>query len=81
MLGRAKWCAATFSESFWLLIIPQRDAWAKHKDIEPVEAKWLYVETLMKVNNQSSTWRIVLTSSRCYENTLIKQWPAVLFKN
>ncbi|KAK7061462.1 ACBP-domain-containing protein [Favolaschia claudopus] len=25
------------------------DAWAKHKDIDPYEAKWLYVGTLMKV--------------------------------
>ncbi|KAJ8697971.1 hypothetical protein PTI98_004737 [Pleurotus ostreatus] len=25
------------------------DAWAKHKDLEPYEAKWLYVEALLKV--------------------------------
>jgi hypothetical protein len=25
-----------------------RDAWAKHKDLDPYEAKWLYVGTLMK---------------------------------
>ncbi|KAJ7937339.1 hypothetical protein B0H13DRAFT_1945442 [Mycena leptocephala] len=25
------------------------DAWAKHKDLDPYEAKWLYVATLMKV--------------------------------
>ncbi|KAJ7233150.1 hypothetical protein B0H12DRAFT_1144353 [Mycena haematopus] len=25
------------------------DAWAKHKDLDPYEAKWLYVGTLMKV--------------------------------
>ncbi|KAH9894391.1 ACBP-domain-containing protein [Cubamyces lactineus] len=25
------------------------DAWAKHKDLDPYEAKWLYVEALMKV--------------------------------
>ncbi|KAF8583955.1 ACBP-domain-containing protein [Ramaria rubella] len=25
------------------------DAWAKHKDVPPHEAKWLYVETLLKV--------------------------------
>jgi len=27
-----------------------RDAWAKHKDMEQYEAKWLYVETLLKVS-------------------------------
>lgn len=26
-----------------------RDAWAKHKDLDPYEAKWLYVEALVKV--------------------------------
>lgn len=25
------------------------DAWAKHKDLDPYEAKWLYVDALMKV--------------------------------
>ncbi|KAF8640065.1 hypothetical protein AX17_001306 [Amanita inopinata Kibby_2008] len=25
------------------------DAWAKHKDLDPYEAKWLYVEALLKV--------------------------------
>ncbi|KAK2466443.1 hypothetical protein APHAL10511_002085 [Amanita phalloides] len=25
------------------------DAWAKHKDLDPFEAKWLYVEALLKV--------------------------------
>lgn len=26
-----------------------RDAWAKHKDLDPFEAKWLYVDALLKV--------------------------------
>jgi len=26
-----------------------RDAWAKHKDLDKYEAKWLYVDALMKV--------------------------------
>lgn len=26
-----------------------RDAWAKHKDLDPYEAKWRYVEALLKV--------------------------------
>ena len=26
-----------------------RDAWAKHKDLDSYEAKWLYVEALLKV--------------------------------
>ncbi|EDR14188.1 uncharacterized protein LACBIDRAFT_244827 [Laccaria bicolor S238N-H82] len=25
------------------------DAWAKHKDLDPFEAKWLYVDALLKV--------------------------------
>lgn len=30
-----------------------RDAWAKHKDLDPFEAKWLYVEALLKVKIES----------------------------
>jgi len=26
-----------------------RDAWTKHKDLDKYEAKWLYVDALMKV--------------------------------
>lgn len=26
-----------------------RDAWAKHKDLDLYEAKWLYVDALLKV--------------------------------
>lgn len=28
-----------------------RDAWAKHKDLDSYEAKWLYVDALLKVRN------------------------------
>ena len=28
-----------------------RDAWAKHRDLDSYEAKWLYVDALMKVWN------------------------------
>jgi hypothetical protein len=27
----------------------KRDEWAKHKDLDQYEAKWLYVEALLKV--------------------------------
>jgi hypothetical protein len=26
-----------------------RDAWAQNKDLEPYEAKWLYVDAMLKV--------------------------------
>lgn len=29
-----------------------RDAWAKHKDLDSYEAKWLYVDALMKVTSR-----------------------------
>ena len=45
-----------------LLILPlftgidatSRDAWAKHTDLDSYEAKWLYVDALMKVCISSS---------------------------
>ncbi|KAF9815542.1 hypothetical protein IEO21_04542 [Rhodonia placenta] len=30
------------------------DAWAKHKDLDSYEAKWLYVEALLKVSHHDS---------------------------
>jgi hypothetical protein len=27
-----------------------RDAWAKHKDLDSYEAKWLYVDAVLKVS-------------------------------
>ncbi|KAK7060275.1 hypothetical protein VNI00_001040 [Paramarasmius palmivorus] len=48
MLGRAKWhVLSPFSSSS--LFTSHRDAWNKHKDLDPYEAKWLYVEALLKV--------------------------------
>lgn len=38
-----------------------RDAWAKHKDLDPHEAKWLYVDALLKVR----ILRQVLSSVEC----------------
>jgi hypothetical protein len=35
-----------------VLTLPlRRDAWAKHKDLESYEAKWLYVDALLKVSS------------------------------
>ena len=35
------------------IIVLHRDAWAKHKDMDQRDAKWLYVETLQKESNGS----------------------------
>jgi hypothetical protein len=56
MLGRAKWyamCMALFVTTRDRRI--DRDAWAKHKDLDPHEAKRLYVEALLKVRTTSAT--------------------------
>ena len=36
-----------------------RDAWAKHKDLDPYEAKWLYVEALLKVRIMRNCIQVV----------------------
>ncbi|CAA7260248.1 unnamed protein product [Cyclocybe aegerita] len=36
------------------------DAWAKHKDLDPYEAKWLYVEALLKVLRKYSDKTIAM---------------------
>jgi acyl-CoA-binding protein len=51
MLGRAKWsvqpyCHISMASRYFLY---KRDEWAKHKDLDQYEAKWLYVEALLKV--------------------------------
>ena len=38
-----------------------RDAWAKHKDLDPYEAKWLYVEALLKVRIMRNCTQVVRT--------------------
>ena len=48
MLGRAKWCVI-FNSPTIIDTYVYRDAWAKHKDLDPYEAKWLYVDALLKV--------------------------------
>ena len=35
------------------MLTATRDAWAKHKDLDPYEAKWLYVEALLKVDQHT----------------------------
>ncbi len=37
--------------SLSLVDSPCRDAWAKHKDLDSYEAKWLYVDALLKVSS------------------------------
>lgn len=49
MLGRAKWYVYPHSCTDSRLDYNARDAWAKHKDLDSYEAKWLYVEALLKV--------------------------------
>jgi hypothetical protein len=52
MLGRAKWYALWFFYVSRVLTLPlRRDAWAKHKDLDSYEAKWLYVDALLKVSS------------------------------
>ena len=51
MLGRAKWYALWFDTSRVLTLPLRRDAWAKHKDLESYEAKWKYVDALLKVSS------------------------------
>ena len=48
MLGRAKWCVAKVLLQGYVTN-RSRDAWAKHKDLDSYEAKWLYVDALLKV--------------------------------
>lgn len=39
---------------FYFVIVVSRDAWAKHKDLGAYEAKWLYVEALLRVSSMMS---------------------------
>ncbi|KAG1820495.1 uncharacterized protein BJ212DRAFT_1297877 [Suillus subaureus] len=48
MLGRAKCLALSRVNEH------SRDAWAKHKDLDLYEAKWLYVDALLKVLSKYS---------------------------
>jgi len=49
MLGRAKWYALWFY-AFRVLTLPlRRDGWAKHKDLDSYEARWLFVDALLKI--------------------------------
>ena len=57
MLGRAKWFVELPSQtagprslmkSHVRGCLLHRDAWAKNKDLEAYEAKWLYVDAMLK---------------------------------
>jgi len=50
MLGRAKWLVlASHISQFAVGKFVFRDEWTKHKDLDQYEAKWLYVDALLKV--------------------------------
>jgi hypothetical protein len=49
MLGRAKWYVYQYTKMLHIyrsLLI--RDAWAENKDLDSYEAKWLYVDAMLK---------------------------------
>jgi len=58
--------------SFFLIQLIFRDAWAKHKDLDPFEAKWLYVDALLKVclARCCHLYRDMLIEVRCSESIL-----------
>jgi hypothetical protein len=68
MLGRAKWLVPVSvvpSKSRAIFIHMCRDAWAKHNDLEAYEAKWLYVEALLKVCTSSDELSDVVVVTNC----------------
>ena len=77
MLGRAKWYLYLHIQTLWRHSnIINRDAWAKHKDLESFEAKWLYVESLLKVRSLIILLSsYVLTYDRSFANIPTKQLP------
>ncbi|KAH9843953.1 ACBP-domain-containing protein [Rhodofomes roseus] len=44
------------------------DAWAKHKDLDPYEAKWLYIEALLKVLRRYSDKTVAMDLVRELES-------------
>ena len=48
---QSRQCVCSYADVHYLLggSPSFRDAWAKHKDLDKYEAKWLYVDALMKV--------------------------------
>ncbi|TFK74495.1 ACBP-domain-containing protein [Pluteus cervinus] len=44
------------------------DAWAKHKDLDPYEAKWLYIEALLKVLRKYSDKTVAMSLVRELES-------------
>ena len=52
MLGRAKWyCQAHSDVQSKKANVHHRDAWDKHRDLDSYEAKWLYVDALLKARH------------------------------
>ena len=49
MLGRAKWSVHESTKKLGVYRALLRDAWAQNKDLEQYEAKWLYVDAMLKV--------------------------------
>jgi hypothetical protein len=69
MLGRAKWCVVrlpagcSLRESHAYDFLLLRDAWAKNKDLESYEAKWLYVDAMLKARFRVSCLCMQLSTS------------------
>lgn len=55
---------------FVLVHLVFRDAWANHKDLDPFEAKWLYVDALLKVCHTYCLSCEVLRDIRYYGSIL-----------
>jgi hypothetical protein len=61
--------ALQFADAFHL-----RDAWAKHKDLDSYEAKWLYVDALLKVSLPGTDVLLLnLILPRSYEGIRTRQ--------
>jgi hypothetical protein len=86
MLGRAKWYGAFdrpwFRNGTLIYHCTYRDAWAKHKDLQQVEAKWLYVEALLKVCWYSAlhNFFVLIVDHRYSESIQIRLLHATLLE-
>lgn len=80
MLGRAKWCVHVL----WSLgshDLLYRDAWEKLKNMESHEAKWRYVDALLKVNTFMDPLSKVLTLQRRWAGTVTRRQLETLSAN
>ena len=57
--ARSSKVVRTILSPIWNMLNGCRDAWAKHKDLDPYEAKWLYVEALLKVRIMRNCTQVV----------------------